>query len=85
MLTMFLQMRGKRIRQSECLCCDLPVWPRTSYPPGRVFTDEQAVAGTPNILLSCGGVLDGLGENKQYKTQLPGNQKPDTKSQGKRS
>lgn len=38
----------------------LPVWSRTSYPPGRVLADEQAVAGTPHILLSCWGVLDGL-------------------------
>lgn len=31
--------------------CHLPVGPRTSYPPGRVFTDEQAVAGTSHIFL----------------------------------
>lgn len=35
------------------------VWSGTSYPPGRVFTDEQAVTGTPHILLPCWGVLDG--------------------------
>lgn len=35
------------------------VWSRTSYPPGRVFTDEQAVTGTPHIFLPCWGVLDG--------------------------
>lgn len=34
------------------------VWSRTSYPPGRVFTDEQAVTGTPHIFLPCWGVLD---------------------------
>lgn len=35
------------------------VWSRTSYPSGCVFTDEQAVAGTPHILLPCRGILNG--------------------------
>lgn len=37
------------------------VWSRTSYPPGRVFTDEQAVTGTSHVFLPCRGVLDGRG------------------------
>lgn len=54
--------------------CHLPVWSRTSYPPGRVFTDKQAVTRTPHIFLSCWGVLDGLEGNisksAQFNTEL---------------
>lgn len=32
-----------------------------SYPPGRVFTDEQAVTGTSYVLLPRRWVLDGRG------------------------
>lgn len=47
------------MRQPYCL----PVWSRTSYPPGRVFADKQAVTRTPHIFLPCRGVLDGLQGN----------------------
>lgn len=35
------------------------VWPRASYPPRCVFTDEQTVTGTPHILFTSWGIFDG--------------------------
>lgn len=52
--------------QPDCL----PVWSRTSYPPGRVFTDKQAVTRTPHIFLACWGVLDGLQGNAWREAQF---------------